>query len=245
MSEDRLLDGRVVLRQPDDGYRAAIDPVFLAAAVPAQAGETVLDAGCGSGAAALCLAARCPGVRVSGLELQAELVGLAAESAGLSGLADRVSFTHGDILTPPDEFAPDSFDHVMANPPYLAKGSAISPPTPAKALAHMEGDAVLADWVAFCLARLKPGGTVTFVHRFDRRDDVVSAIGSGAGDITVFPLWPKEKGTGAKRVIVQGVKGGSDDTRIAAGMVLHQEDGSYTEGAARILRAAEPVRLTL
>ncbi|MBF0374243.1 MAG: methyltransferase, partial [Alphaproteobacteria bacterium] len=50
-TDDTLLDGRVRLRQPTHGYRAAIDPVFLAAAVPAGAGQRVLDAGCGAGAA--------------------------------------------------------------------------------------------------------------------------------------------------------------------------------------------------
>ena len=36
ISKDSLLEGRVRLRQPLAGYRAAIDPVFLAAAVPAE-----------------------------------------------------------------------------------------------------------------------------------------------------------------------------------------------------------------
>ena len=49
ISENSLLDGRVRLRQPLDGYRAAIDPVFLAAAVTAESGERLLDLGCGVG----------------------------------------------------------------------------------------------------------------------------------------------------------------------------------------------------
>ncbi len=51
VAEDALLGGRGRLVQPAEGYRAAIDPVFLAAAVPAAAGEAVLDAGAGAGAA--------------------------------------------------------------------------------------------------------------------------------------------------------------------------------------------------
>ena len=50
-SDDRLLGGRVRLKQPKAGYRAAIDPVLLAAAVPTGADETVLDVGTGAGAA--------------------------------------------------------------------------------------------------------------------------------------------------------------------------------------------------
>ncbi|PPR19536.1 MAG: hypothetical protein CFH40_02259, partial [Alphaproteobacteria bacterium MarineAlpha10_Bin3] len=52
---DKLLGGQVRLRQPESGYRVAIDPVLLAAATPAVAGQ-VLDVGTGVGAAALCYA---------------------------------------------------------------------------------------------------------------------------------------------------------------------------------------------
>ena len=58
-TEDRLLGGRIRLKQPAAGYRVAIDPVFLAAAVPAEPHQLVLDVGCGAGAAMLCVAARC------------------------------------------------------------------------------------------------------------------------------------------------------------------------------------------
>ena len=68
-TEDRLLGGRIRLRQPGEGYRAAIDPVFLAASVPAEPHQLVLDVGCGPGAAMFCLAARVPHCRVVGLEM--------------------------------------------------------------------------------------------------------------------------------------------------------------------------------
>ena len=68
----RLLGGRVVCLQTKNGYRAAIDPVFLAAAIDANAGDRVLDVGSGTGAASLCLAARIPGVEITGIEIQSE-----------------------------------------------------------------------------------------------------------------------------------------------------------------------------
>src|SRR5580692_7243816 len=89
-SDDALLGGRVHLHQPAQGYRVAIDPVLLAAAVPAAEGDRVLDIGCGVGAASLCLAARVPGCRIVGLELQPALAQLAAENAARNAVADRV-----------------------------------------------------------------------------------------------------------------------------------------------------------
>ena len=53
LSVDAFLGGRLEIAQPRAGYRAGIDPVLLAAAVPAKAGETVFDLGCGAGVAAL------------------------------------------------------------------------------------------------------------------------------------------------------------------------------------------------
>ncbi|MBL4615865.1 MAG: methyltransferase, partial [Magnetovibrio sp.] len=46
-SKDHILDGRVTLNQPKNGYRAAVDPVLLAAAGRAKPGERALDLGCG------------------------------------------------------------------------------------------------------------------------------------------------------------------------------------------------------
>ena len=38
-TEDRFLDGRLTVLQPKTGYRAATDPVLMAAAVPARRGQ--------------------------------------------------------------------------------------------------------------------------------------------------------------------------------------------------------------
>ena len=139
LTEDRLLGGRVVLRQPIDGLRATIDPVLMAAAVPAQPGETVLEIGTGTGAAAMCLATRCPGVRVTGIDIQRDLVRLLGDNATLNRLNDQVEGMVGDIRNPPPRLSPGSYDHIMANPPYLEAGAGTLPPNPGKAQAVSEG----------------------------------------------------------------------------------------------------------
>ncbi|MDH5749555.1 MAG: methyltransferase [Rhodospirillales bacterium] len=234
ISEDALLGGRVRLRQPKQGYRAAIDPVFLAAAVPAKAGEIVLDAGSGAGAAALSLAVRMEGVRVTGIELNAATAGLARENADLNGLAGRLEFIHGDILSPPRSLRPGSFDHVMVNPPHMTESSGHPPTDAARARAHVEGDAVLSHWLGFCLKMVRAKGSITVIHRTDRLDEVLAGLGRGAGDIAVFPLWPKG-GVASKRVIVRARKGVKTPMRLLSGLVLHLPDGSYTPQAAAVL----------
>lgn len=234
-SEDSLMGGAIRLRQPRSGYRAAIDPVFLAAAVPAGAGETVLDAGCGAGAATLCLAKRVPDCRITGIEAQRDLVRLANDNAVLNGFADRIAIMAGDILRPPPRLEPGSFNHVMANPPYLAGDAGSAPSDAGKAAATIEGEAELAAWIRFALSAVRPKGSVTFIHRADRMEQLLAQLAQRAGEIVVFPLWPGQNKP-AKRIIVRARKGVATPTRLTPGLVLHEADGRYTAAADTILR---------
>ncbi len=233
-TEDLLLGGRVRLIQPAEGYRVAIDPVLLAAAVPAGPGERVLDLGSGTGAAALCLAVREPGCRVSGLERDLALVRMAQNSATLSGVAARVDFMVGDLLAPPPRLAPGSFHHAMANPPYLPPGGAPSP-QPGRAAAHVEGEAGLEEWVRAALTMVRPKGTITFIHRADRLDRLIAAFAGCASELVLFPLWP-ESGRPAKRILLRARKSVSAPARLAPGLVLHAPGGGFTEAAEAVLR---------
>jgi len=115
-TEDRLLDGRVLLRQPREGLRAGLDAVLLAAAVPAAPAERVLEGGCGSGAAFLCLAARVPGVNLFAVEREPALAELAIANAAANGIAARVTVTTGDVrdLALAESLPPMA--HAFANP---------------------------------------------------------------------------------------------------------------------------------
>src|SRR5437868_13035431 len=99
-TEDRVLDGRVRLRQPARGYRAGLDAALLAAACDAGAGARVVEAGCGAGAALLAAAVRRPGARLLGIEREPQAARLARENAALNGLEGRVEIVEGDVAQP-------------------------------------------------------------------------------------------------------------------------------------------------
>lgn len=232
---DTLLGGQVGLYQPEGGYRVAVDPVLLAASVPAASAERLLDIGTGSGAAALCFAHRVPGSRVTGLELHPEMAALARRNVELNDMKGCVAILEGDLLRPPRELEGGGFDHVIANPPYLPAERADPPPDALKAVANIEGEATLSDWVDFAIRMCKPRGAVTFVHRADRLDELLFQFHGRAGGIVIFPLWPKP-GREAKRVIVRARPGVKTPTRLSPGLLLHNDDGDYTEEAMSILR---------
>jgi tRNA1(Val) A37 N6-methylase TrmN6 len=241
-SEDALLGGRVRLRQPKRGYRVAVDPVLLAAAVPARTGARVLDAGAGVGAASLCLASRLPGVAIDGLELQSGLAALARENAAINGMESRFRVIEGDVADPPEALA-EAYDHVMTNPPYLPAHHGHPPADDSKRIANRETTADLSAWLDFCLARVRPGGTVTLIHRADRLDEILTHIRGRLGGAVVFPLWLDEACRDTKRVVVSGVLGDTAPVTMCAGLVLHRADGGFTAEAQVILRDGAALRL--
>jgi tRNA1(Val) A37 N6-methylase TrmN6 len=240
LTENRLLGGRVLLRQPAEGYRVAIDPVLLAASVPAESGELVLDLGCGVGAAALCLLTRVQGVGVTGLELQRPLVRLAGQNAALNGLQGRCTVMEGSLLQPPPRLSPGMFHHVMANPPHLPAAAGRPPTDAMEAVAAVESDARLADWVRVAATMVRAKGTVTFVHRADRLDALLAAMREHLGGIVVFPLWPGV-GKPAVRVLVRARRNIAAPMVLAPGLLLHGHDGAFTPEAEAVLREAAPL----
>lgn len=236
LTQDAFLCGKLQLWQPRQGYRAATDPVLLAAACPALPGQSVLDLGCGVGAAAFCLARRVPDLRLAGLELQADYAELARRNAAENGIAMQVEI--GDLADMPQALRL-GFDHVIANPPYYPKGGTRSP-NAGRATA-LQIDTPLGDWVQAASRRLAPGGWLTLICGADGLPEVLAAMGDKLGSASVLPLSPRA-GKPALRILLRARKTGRAAFRLLSPFVIHQgaaHDGdreSYTPRASAILR---------
>ncbi|MBT5414186.1 MAG: methyltransferase, partial [Rhodospirillaceae bacterium] len=200
-TRNTLLGGRIVLHQPRRGARATGEPVLLAAALQAAPGQTVLDAGAGTGAASLCLAHRLPGLAVTALEVQPSLAELARRNAVENGGSDAIRVIEGDLAVPPSGVGRIAFDHVMTNPPFFLAGRGRPSPDESRSLARREAALDLAAWLRACLARLKPGGTITAIHRAERLGELLAVLDGRTGGLRVHPLWPVA-GRSAKLVLV-------------------------------------------
>lgn len=222
-----FLGGKVAVRQPDQGFRAGLDAVMLAAAIP-DTGTTALELGSGAGTASLCLAARRPGLAITGVEIDPALAALANDNAAANGM-DRVRFIAGDIFALPPALKRD-FDLVFCNPPFHGPGQAS--PDPARAAA-LQDIGKLMNWLKFGLQRTVSGGVFTAIIRTDRLGEALAALPPTG--ITLFPLWPKPDEP-AGRMLIRVVKGSGAPPRLLAGLVLHAADGTHSPESQLVLR---------
>lgn len=242
-STDGILGGRILLEQPVNGYRAAIDPVLLAASVRAGRGERVLDAGLGVGAASLCLAARLDGIDVVGVEIQSSLAALALKNAAANGLGHRVQAIAGAIEDPALVRLIGPVDQVITNPPYQKASRGRASPDPSRDRARREGDLGCAAWVDACRRFLKHRGRLTIIYRADRLDELLAALAPRFGDIRILPLLPDaDFPRPAKLVIVGARLGARAPLRLMPGIALH-DGGGYAKAVASVLREMRPIEL--
>jgi tRNA1Val (adenine37-N6)-methyltransferase len=242
VTADHLLGGRVKYLQPRDGLRATIDPVLLAAAIPARAGDRVLEGGTGAGAALLCLAARVGGICGLGIDRDLGLLRLAQANAALNAAANEQSdllFAAADLAASPIG-AP--FDHAFANPPYHSSDGTPSP-SARRESAKRSAPGLLPEWVETLSRPLRHRGTLTLILPPGLLEPAIAAMRvCGVPVECVFPIWSRQ-GKPARAILVQGRKHGRSPLVLASGLVLHTEKSAFRPEADAILRDGAKLRL--
>lgn len=247
LTEDAFLGGKLRILQPEKGYRAGIDAVFLAASIPAQTGDAVFEAGIGTGVASLCLLSRTPGIHVTGMEITARYAMMCEENAKRNGFGQNVRVIHADVkeaLRKDLASMPQhgTFAHAFANPPYFEEGKVTPSPSLLKAQAHAFGSDDLELWIKVMAAMVGLRGTVTLIHKPETLGKILNAMDDKFGDIRVAPLYARE-GTAASRIVVQGVRGSRAPMQLLPGLILHGADNAFTADADAVLREGLAWRL--
>lgn len=236
-SEDYLLNKKVRIYQPEDGYHASVDAVFLAAAVNSlKDGDTILDVGSGTGAVSLCLAERFKNSKVSftGLELQGNLSALSNKSAAANGFSSFLKFENKDFFR--NNLPNCSFSHVLSNPPYSDHD--MPSPNPSKAAAHNYSKLGAREWIMQMIKMIRPKGVFYMINRTEALDEILSVLHERLGGIEIFPLQSKI-GQPAKRIIVRARKDCKTPLKIHPFLTIHNISGEYSEAAKKILYEGE------
>lgn len=246
-TDDGFLGGQLNIIQPRKGYRAGLDAVMIAAAIPAKPGERIIEAGLGTGVASLCLMKQVPDLTICGLEINPDYADLARRNAGRDSSSGNLHVIEGDIAMPPANYAKynldvGSFAHAFANPPYRRESGSRAGSDPGRNRAHLLSPGGLALWTKFLLAMVSTKGTISLILPADMLDEALTLLKGRAGDVLIFPLFPKQHEP-AKRIILQATKASRAPLTLLPGLILHDTDGSYTKQANAILRGNDRLSL--
>jgi tRNA1(Val) A37 N6-methylase TrmN6 len=244
-TDDAVLGGRLRLTQKRRGHRVGHDAILLAAATSAQPGDRIADLGSGIGAAGLALAVRIPDIKVTLVERDAELAGIAAENIGRNGLESRAAAVMLDVTGGSDAFAaaglgPGSFDCVLMNPPFNSPARQNVSPDLERRAAHAADDTLLAEWVAAAAWLLHSAGTLTMIWRADGLAQVLATLQAGFGGIAVLPVHGRA-GEPAIRILVRASKGSRSPLVLLPGLDLNDAAGRPTAAAEDVLRHGQPL----
>ena len=247
VTDDAVMGGRLRLMQKKRGHRVGHDAILLAAATAAQPGDRAADLGSGVGAAGLALAIRVSGVRVTLVERDPELAGIAAENIARNGLDGRADAVTLDVAAASDAFAavglgPGSMDRVLMNPPFNSPALNVSP-DPARRAAHAAGDGDLPHWVQAAAWLLHSAGTLTLIWRADGLAQVLAALEPAFGGVAVRPVYGRA-GQPAIRILVSAAKGGRAPLMLLPGFELNDLSGRPTAAAEDVLRHGKALDLT-
>lgn len=221
------------LLQPKTGYRFSLDPLILCDFAPAVAGP-IADLGCGCGIIPLLMARLAPWCRITGVELQPVLAALARRNVELNGVGDRVDILESDILKLGKLLPADSFDLVLANPPYRRRGEGRISPRAGRDLARHESSATLADFLAVAKRLVRPGGRICFIHHPERLVELLNLAHATRLAPRRLRLVHGDASAPARMFMVELMKGSRGKLEVLPPLLVYDADGGYTREMLRI-----------
>lgn len=242
VTDNAILNGRLRLLQPKRGHRFGHDAILLAAAVPAQSGQSVAEFGAGVGAASLALLARIDDLHATLFEIDENLCALARENIARNNLTPRATAIHRDVMAEMASHSPthatEIFHHVFMNPPFNDKTLQASP-DPARRQAHAADDTLLRNWVRRASEMLCDDGAVTLIWRAEGLENVLAALKPYFPGVSVISVYPAPDRP-AIRIIVTGRKGVSSSRSDLPLLTLNNRDLKPSHDAEQIMRHLKP-----
>jgi len=234
LTNDSLFDGLLLIRQSNSGYRFSMDAVVIANQADINASDRVLDLGTGCGVISLILAHLHPDITVYGVEIQKNQATIAARNVRDNNLEKRITILHQDLKTLSPHQTSGPVDVVICNPPHIEKFCGRISCNDQLAVSRHEIKITLDDLVKLAKKMLCRSGRLIMIYPVERLVDLIDRMRSCGIEPKKMSILYTKKNTPAKRILLEGVKGGRPGITITQPLIIHNTDGSYTKMAQRI-----------
>lgn len=234
LTQDTLFGGRLRIRQSRAGYRFSMDAVVIAHHADIHAADRVLDLGTGCGVIALIIARLHPDTTVFGVEIQKDQADIAAENVLDNGLGTRVTILHQDLKTLSPPRTDGAVDVVICNPPHIEKSCGRINVNDGHAVSRHEITITLDELMAVAEKMLTPSGRLIMIYPAERLADLLDRMRAYGIEPKKMTILHTKADANAKRVLIEGVKGGRPGLKISKPLIIHNDDGTYTKAAQQI-----------
>jgi tRNA1(Val) A37 N6-methylase TrmN6 len=185
------------------------------------------------------MARRTPGAVFEGIDINPALVELALRNARLNGMEERVSFSVADLREHRRDFAAESYDAVVMNPPYDELGSSRPSPDAGMATAMHGEQCALDDVVACAKYLLRNGGNFFLVMRAKRLGELFCLLHRhNVRPKRMRAVHPKPD-RDASVALVEAKRASGDGLIVEPPLFIYGADGNYTEELLAAYRLEE------
>lgn len=233
---DSLMGGQIKVLQKAGGYRFSLDALLLAHFVRLRVGENVLEMGAGSGVISLILAGRWAGIHITGIDIQESLVDMADRSIALNGFGDKINVRRVDVKEIKAAFPPESFDVIIANPPYRKINSGRINPNREKALARHEIVGSAREFLQAAGYILKPSGRAYIIYPASRMAELLSSMREARIEPKRIRMVHSKAKTAGQFFLTEGLREGGEELEIMPPLFIYEEKNQYTEEMSGIFR---------
>ena len=231
---DALFGGRLKILQGKQGYRFSVDALLLAYFSRPNPDDRILELGTGCGVIPLILFFRKKARKIIGVEIQPSLADLARRNAALNRCSSKFEIREEDLRNLERRFGRESFDRVLANPPYRKVGSGRINPQSEKAIARHEVQATLEDVLRCARSLLKDKGRLEMIYPASRTADLMRGLSNTRLEPKRIQFVHSHERDEARLVLVEALKEGHAQTKILPPIFLYDSTQNYTPAAQRL-----------
>ena len=226
--DDLQLKG-IRLIQKKEAFRFGVDAVLLANFAKIKKGYKVIDLCSGTGIIPFILAGKTGAEKITGVEIQEEMVDMAKRTAEINNLQDKVSFLNLDLKNLDGLSGLEKADVVTVNPPYKLKNSGIINTDDKNAIARHEICCTFEDVVLAAKAVLKHNGRMFIIHRPDRLIDVLCTMRKHKIEPKQIRLVHPNHTKAPNMVLIEGQNNGGAFLKWIPPLYVYDLKGNYTE----------------
>lgn len=219
-----------------------MDSVLLARFVSVRRSDRVLELGAGSGVVSLAIAALHGPREIVAIEIQPELVAMVDRNAQLNGFASIQAIEADLRKIKHIKVRANSFDVVIANPPYRARNAGRESPNEKRRIARSETASTLEDFVMATARYARGGGRAAFVFVADRFAELISIVREHRMEPKRIRFVHPYMNKPATTVLLEARKGGGVEVCVEPPLILYDAPGVYSRQARELLEeVASPI----